>query len=228
MRLFISALSWIFIRRFLLKQKTVGFSAHWNTRVNGSCTFSEFNKLLSNTRIYNSTLGCCTYIGGAEIRNSDIGSFCSIASQARIGGLGSHPVNFISTHPIFYSLINQVGFTFASENKVEEQARTTVGNDVWVGYRAVILDGVTVGDGAVIAAGAVVTKDIEPYSIVGGVPAKLIRKRFDDEVIEKLLEIKWWNLSPAELENVSSYFISRTSWNKSDIIQLQNKLGKSK
>ena len=108
-------------------------------------------------------------------------------------GLGKHPVHFVSTHPAFYSSHKQF-ITFADKNDYfEEYEKVTIGNDVWIGTRVMIIDGVSIGDGAIIAAGAIVTKNVEPYSIVGGVPAKLIRNRFNDQDIEFLKKFKWWN-----------------------------------
>ena len=109
------------------------------------------------------------------------------------GGLGRHPVHFVSLHPVFYSKLSQAGVTFSDRNYFEELLPVTIGNDVWIGAGAIILDGVTIGDGAVIAAGAVVVRDVEPYSIVGGVPAKLIRNRFNEETMRLLFQIKWWD-----------------------------------
>ena len=81
-----------------------------------------------------------------------------------------------------------------------------IGNDVWIGANAIILPGVKICDGVVVAAGAVVTHDIEPYAIVGGIPAKLIKKRFDDEMIKKLLKIAWWEWTPEEIEDKLEFF----------------------
>ena len=143
-------------------------------------------------RMYRSNIGKYTYINNnCWIINSNIGCFCSIASNVMIGG-GKHPLNFVSTSPIFYTETNVFKKCF---NKIEfqEYETTVIGNDVWIGSNAFIKGGVTIGHGAVIGAHAVVTKDIEPYSIVAGNPAKIIRKRFDDVTIDKLLKGKWWD-----------------------------------
>lgn len=123
-----------------------------------------------------------------------IGRFCSIACGARfIFNSANHSLSSLSTYPfpIFFEEWNLdvKDITRAWDNKGD----IVIGNDVWIGYEAVILSGVTVGDGAVIGARAVVTKDVPPYTIVGGVPAKPIRKRFPQETIDSLLKIKWWN-----------------------------------
>ncbi len=130
-----------------------------------------------------------------------------------IGG-GKHPLDFVSTSPVFYSQRNALKKCF---NKIDfkEYDNTVIGNDVWIGSNAFIKGGVTVGHGAVIGAYAVVTKDIEPYSIVGGNPAKVIRKRFDEATIGKLLETKWWDYSDKfliaksiEFDNVDKFLHS--------------------
>ena len=123
-----------------------------------------------------------------------IGKFCSIACGAKfILNSANHSLSSLSTYPcpIFFEEWNLdvKNITEAWDNKGD----IVIGNDVWIGYEAVILAGVTIGDGAVIGARAVVTKDIPPYTIVGGVPAKPIRKRFSQETIDLLLKIKWWN-----------------------------------
>lgn len=120
-----------------------------------------------------------------------IGKFCSIASGAifMMAGNQGHRVDWISTHPFFYGGEKWEGAIDAFERKGD----TVVGNDVWIGAEAVIMPGVKIGDGAVISTRAVVTKDVPPYTIVGGVPAKIIKPRFSEEEIVKLLEMKWWN-----------------------------------
>jgi len=155
--------------------------------------FGIYNTFYSNCYISNSFIGDFVYVGErTQIRNTTIGKFCSIASDVKIG-LGMHPTNFISTFPAFFSTKKQCQFTFAIKNHFEEMGSAKIGNDVWIGVNAIIMDNVTIEDGAIIAAGSVVTKDVEPYAIVGGCPARLIRKRFSDDKIEKLLKLKWWN-----------------------------------
>jgi acetyltransferase-like isoleucine patch superfamily enzyme len=117
-----------------------------------------------------------------------IGSFCSFAVGVTILLGGEHSINWVSTYPFGLLYSNRV------ENKASnKKADVTVGNDVWIGTNAFILSGVEIGDGAVVGACSVVTKDVEPYSIVAGNPARLIRKRFDEETIKQLLKIKWWD-----------------------------------
>ena len=111
----------------------------------------------------------------------------------------THPTKgYISSSPIFYSTKKQCGQSYVSTNSFEEESKVDgnyaiIGNDVWIGAWVKIKGGVRIGDGAIIAMGAIVTKDVPPYAVVGGVPAKIIRYRFSDDIILKLLEKKWWN-----------------------------------
>lgn len=159
-----------------------------------NCSFGMYNTLYQNVSLNNVTLGDFSYLAsGCIFANCTIGKFCSIGPDVH-AGLGIHPTrNFVSTHPLFFSTQKQTQISFADKEYFNEHAQITIGNDVWIGARAIIIDGVTISDGAIIAAGAVVTKDVPPYAIVGGVPAKLIRYRFTDDQIQKLLEIQWWN-----------------------------------
>lgn len=123
-----------------------------------------------------------------------VGKFCSIACGAKfLFTSANHTMKSLSTYPfpIFFEewKLDSATVTDAWDNKGD----IIIGNDVWVGYDAVILSGVTIGDGAIIGTRAVVTKDVPPYTIVGGVPAKQIRKRFDEETVTRLLELKWWD-----------------------------------
>ncbi|MEG0692843.1 MAG: CatB-related O-acetyltransferase [Oscillospiraceae bacterium] len=123
-----------------------------------------------------------------------IGNFCSIACGAKfLFTSANHTMKSLSTYPfpLFFEQwgLDKANVTEAWDNKGD----IMIGNDVWIGYEAVILSGVTIGDGAIIGTRAVVTKDVPPYTIVGGVPAKPIRRRFSDDVIDRLLMLKWWD-----------------------------------
>ena len=124
-----------------------------------------------------------------------IGKFCSIAYGTKFLFNGAnHTLNSLSTYP-FPVLADEWDLAEPITDAWDNKGDIVVGNDVWIGFEAVIMAGVTIGDGAIIGSRAVVTKDVEPYSIVGGIPAKLIRKRFSEEKILELLEMKWWNWS---------------------------------
>jgi len=131
-----------------------------------------------------------------------IGSFCSIGSGAAfiMAGNQGHRSEWISTFP-FYWMPEEPAFAGA-QNGYQAAGDTVIGNDVWIGSEAIVMPGVRIGDGAVIGTRALVTRDVEPYAIIGGNPAKMIRKRFDDRRIEMLAEIQWWNWSSEQLKAV--------------------------
>lgn len=148
-----------------------------------------------------------TYISNnTDVENATIGKFCSIADHCRIG-LANHTLDLLSTSPVF-TLANNAAKTKWVESNVDTKSskKVIIGNDVWIGSHALILGGVKIGDGAVIGAGAVVTKDVPPYAIVGGVPASIIRFRFSQEIIDKLLEVEWWNIPKNKLCNIIDVF----------------------
>lgn len=155
-----------------------------------------------HVKIVNSSLNDFTYVGpNSIILHSNIGKYCCISHNVQIG-TGKHPVkDFVSSHPIFYSLEKQSQKTFSDDQYFKEYSEIVVGNDVWIGTNVVVVDGVKIGDGAIIAAGSVVTKDVNSYEIVGGIPAKLIRKRFDDKQIEFLIKDMWWNKDLSWIKN---------------------------
>jgi len=130
---------------------------------------------------------------GVHIIKTQMGKFCSIGDDVKIV-LGSHPMDMVSTHFTFYAH-NKAIKTFSDGMYMtgDEYENVVIGNDVYIGVETLIPGGVTIGDGAVIAARSVVTKDIPPYAVVGGVPAKIIKYRFDEKTIDKLLQIKWWD-----------------------------------
>ena len=144
-------------------------------------------------------VGRCTYCANSVYivsPDTSIGAFCSIGQNVRLGH-GEHPLNFLSTSPYLY--LDAFGYkTENTPHHNEFWAKAiqpiTIGNDVWIGDNVIIKNGVTVGDGAVIGAGAIVTKDVPPYAIAAGVPAKIIRYRFDERTVRRLSETKWWSL----------------------------------
>ena len=148
------------------------------------------------------SIGDYSYTAGDDdMIYTEIGKFCSIASNVRINP-GNHPMHRVTQHHMTY---RRREFGFAETDDVEffewrRAHRCVIGNDVWIGHSATIMPGVCIGTGAVIGSGAVVTKDVEPYQIVVGVPARPIRKRFSDEIIAQLLDIAWWDWDRATLE----------------------------
>jgi acetyltransferase-like isoleucine patch superfamily enzyme len=154
----------------------------------------------------NSRLGRGSYIGAnCSFNEVEIGKYCSIGSNVKVI-TANHPTrDFVSTHPSFFSLSKQAGFTHVSEQKFEEQRyldktkriSVSIGNDVWIGEEVMIFGGVRINDGAIIGARALVTRDIPSFSKVAGIPAREIGKRFNNEQIEFLLKLKWWDKDEA-------------------------------
>lgn len=151
-------------------------------------------------------IGAFTYLVGGLIDSCEsIGRYCSIAGGVRIGE-PDHPVDWLSTSPFQYDT-DRFGWHPAADDYEKTPLRrgsfyrpaVVIGNDVWIAANAVILRGVTVGDGAIVAAGAVVTRDVPPYAVVGGVPARVLRYRFEPDLVAELLELQWWRFSPNQL-----------------------------
>lgn len=179
--------------RYRLKNRKLLIPLYSSTIRNSS--FGYHNRIYDNSTLCNVSLGDYSYVGGdCKIMNACIGKFCSIGPSVWIGGLPSHPLDKKSTFPGFYQKdSSHYGVEPEYEYTNLEFRPVSIGNDVWIGARAMIMDGVNVSDGAVIAAGAVVTKDVPPYAIVGGVPAKIIRFRFSEQKTKELLDSQWWN-----------------------------------
>lgn len=162
------------------------------------------SKVESGSLFLNSTMGKYSFCGyDCEIINCKIGSFCSIANNVIIGG-AMHPINWVSMSPVFYHGRDSVKKKF-SEFYRDPDKETVVGHDVWIGHGSHIKQGVTIGTGSVVGMGSVVTKDVPPYSIVGGNPARVIRMRFDEDVANQLLKSEWWNMSESRIQELSQY-----------------------
>lgn len=150
-------------------------------------------------------MGRYSYMGyNNSVCDTIIGSFCSIASNCAIGG-GKHPLDSVSTSPVFYAGRNILRKNF-SNNPEQKNQGVEIGNDVWIGEAVFINDGVKIGTGAVVGAHCVVTKDVPPYAIVVGVPAKIIRYRFEEKIIDQLLKSEWWEWSDEKLSDMGPLF----------------------
>jgi acetyltransferase-like isoleucine patch superfamily enzyme len=159
------------------------------------CEIEPHVRVFPDAFVRSCRIGSYSYIAeDTRIANSYVGRFCSIGPGCRIG-LAKHPTRgFVSTSPVFFSTAKQCGTSFVSTDLFAESSSSPIriGNDVWIGANVMIADAVTIGDGAIVGAGAVVVSDIPDYHIYGGVPARLIRRRFSENQVAFLREFKWW------------------------------------
>lgn len=176
-----------------------------NSEIGSHCYISSHSKLKKTnlceavkigpyTKLESVSVGRYSYISGhAELNNVEVGSFCSIGPKL-INHLGNHPSRtFVSTSPVFYMPDAPIPSFATVETFPSYGGKVKIGNDVWIGSEVLLMDGVTIGNGAIVAARSVVSRDVPPYAIVGGVPAKLIRYRFDEETIQQLEAFQWWD-----------------------------------
>lgn len=157
----------------------------------------------SGSNIINSHIDRYSYCGyDCQFENVEIGSFCSISDHVFIG-VAEHPLNWASTSPVFQKVRHSGPQKRFARFEVPNVKRTYIGCDVWIGHGVTIKQGVRIGHGAVVGSNSLVTKDVPPYAVVGGVPSKIIKYRFDEETINRLKDSKWWDLSDEELQKAA-------------------------
>ena len=174
---------------------------HPTSRIH-NCKVGSWTDIGENSTLVETTFGDYSYAdGNVNIIYSEIGKFCSIASHVRIHPV-NHPMGRVTQHHCTYRRI-QFGFDVVDDEDFfnwRREHKCIIGHDVWIGHGAIIMPGVKIGTGAVIGSGAVVTKDIEPFTVAVGVPAKPIRKRFSEEIIQKMFDVAWWDWDRDMLE----------------------------
>ena len=182
-----------FVKKVMQGKCIISSRIDKTAKINGGCS------------IVRSEIGRYSCLGyQCELVNCKIGSFSSIASGSFIGG-AEHPIQWASTSAVFQKVPHSGPDKRFAELLLPQSKETVIGNDVWIGHNAIVKSGCKIGDGAVVGAGAVVTKDVPPYAIVGGVPAKVIRMRFPEDIVQRLMEIKWWDYPEEKLEAIGPY-----------------------
>lgn len=179
-----------------IKYKKISLFSFWK----GETTFEKTSVLCRGSQLISSHIGKYARVGvNVSLCSTTVGNFSAIGKDSVLGP-GQHPTNYLSLNSIFYKRGNW-GFhdDWVREISFEESKPINVGGDVWIGRKVMVMNGVTIGDGAIVGACSVVTKDVPPYAIVAGVPAKVIKYRYSQNIIDKLIKIKWWNLSDEEI-----------------------------
>ncbi len=200
-----------FLRRYFyeyrLRHRFRHAVIHNQVIVDASSKLGDKSVLFDKVRLIDSVIGPCSYIQkNASLNAVDVGPYCSIAADVSIG-LVNHPIHFIGTSPVFYDSTQPLPSAFVRGNFYQKQLpRTVIEADVWIGEGVKICAGVRIGVGSVIGAGAVVTRDIPPYSIAVGVPCRVTRRRFDDELCKRMLASVWWALPEETLIELSPFF----------------------
>ena len=170
------------------------------------CVVGNYVTVLEGAWLIRSRLGNFCNVGrNSVIAGATFGNFCSVGPEVRLG-FGEHPTHLISTSPVFYSTKGQCNLSFADRDLFPETVPIEIGSDVWIGANVFIRDGVRVGIGAILAAGAVVARDVPEYAIAGGVPARVIRWRFPEAVRVRLLQTRWWDWSLDRLRQFAPLF----------------------
>lgn len=183
-----------------------------SSKIGENVIFEGKNRVGAGTILSNTFLGYGSYVHDhSNVSGCRIGRYCALANGI-LRASGTHPLDQVSIHPAFYSTSHPCGLSYVEKDCFQEVSylekpyQVIIGHDVWIGTGATLLDGVTIGNGAVVAAGAVVTKDVPPYAVVGGVPAKVIKYRFSQNIIEKIEKSRWWDKDTVWLREHAQYF----------------------
>jgi acetyltransferase-like isoleucine patch superfamily enzyme len=196
-----------YLYQYRLKRRFRCAVIHNQVIVDSNSKLGDKTVLFDKVRLIDSVIGSCSYIQENSSLNAvDVGPYCSIAANVSIG-LVNHPTHFLGTSPVFYDDTQPLPSAFVRGNLYQKQIpRTVIEADVWIGDGVKICAGVRIGVGAVIGAGAIVTRDIPPYSIAAGVPCRVVRSRFNDELCYRLRASAWWDLPAETLLELSPYF----------------------
>ena len=188
------------VKTYLLRCRFKESILHDDVLVDAHSKLGRYNVLFNRVCLVDSSIGDHTYVQqDSQIISATIGKFCSIGMRVNIG-LPRHAIETASSHPIFYLKNTPLAKTYCVQDKMDVMRHTIIGHDVWIGQSAMVMGGVRIGTGAVIGAGAVVTKDVPDYGIVVGVPAKILRYRFEASTRQRLLASKWWEMSEEWLQ----------------------------
>jgi acetyltransferase-like isoleucine patch superfamily enzyme len=169
-----------------------------------SSTIHPSSTIEPGSEVAHSTLDRHSFCGyNCHLYYADIGSYCSIGDNCRLG-MGSHPYDWIGTSPAFYHGRDSIKLKLSHHQRAPVE-RVSIGHDVWIGAQCLVRSGVKIGTGAVVGMGSVVTRDVEPYMIVAGSPARPIRRRFEDDLVHRLLRSEWWTLDEQTLKSAAVY-----------------------
>lgn len=217
--------------KVIVNSEIAGTAKIWNevkivdSFVQDNCSIGDYSQLTKaiihrnvvidkNVQIIRSIIDDNSYVNkNTTIIRSDIGKFCLISWNTTLYGGGlDHNLNTLSVYPPYYWK-HAFGQVIENDNESPSIKKITIGNNVWIGTGVIILDGVKIGDGAIIAAGSVVTKDVLPYSVNAGNPSKTIRMRYSNDIIMRLLDLKWWDW-PEELLKKNEYYLRVGDFNE--------------
>jgi acetyltransferase-like isoleucine patch superfamily enzyme len=197
-----------YLRCWKLSKRFPDSRVYQGASVDDASVIGKYVVLFQNVILQNTTVAEHSYIQkNTTLLNTQVGRFCSIAQDVCIGPI-NHPINMVSTSPVFYDKDQPLPFFYVDHDdfRVDEAIFTVIEADVWIGQGAMIMPGVTVGVGAVIGAGSIVTKNVEPYSVSAGVPARHIKWRFSETTREGLINSQWWTFNEEKLASLSPVF----------------------